>query len=107
MTFEELLQLMRSTGIPFAAAGWAKRPKTGDYGTVAYRAFDPQFADDKVAYIEREATIVLQSRTDGEANAKLIEEKLHTMDDHITWWLESVDYDETTGLNVWIWGLLL
>lgn len=106
MTFDELLALMRSTGLPFAAAGWAEAPQS-DYGTVAYRAFDPQFADNKVVYIEREATIVLQSRRGGEASAKLIEDKLHNMDDHITWWLESVDYDETTGLNVWSWGLLL
>lgn len=106
MTFEELLALMRSTGIPFAAAGWAEAPEN-DYGTVAYRAFDPQFADDKVVYIEREATVVLRSRTSGEASAKLIETKLHSVDERITWWLESVDYSPETGHNVWIWGMLL
>lgn len=106
MSFDELLALMRSTGLPFAAAGWSKPPET-DYGTVAYRAFDPQFADNKVVYIEREATVVLQSSDSGEESAKVIETALHSMDDHITWWLESVDYSEETGKNVWIWGLLL
>lgn len=106
MTFEELLALMRSTGLPFAAAGWAQPPES-DYGTVAYRAFDPQFADGKVVYIEREATVVLQSRDSGEASARLIEAKMHTVDETVTWWLESVDYSKETGHNVWIWGLLL
>lgn len=106
MSFEELLALMRETGIPFAAAGWSKTPES-DYGTVSYRAFDPQFADDKVVYIEREATVVLQSRDSGEASAKLIEAKLHSVDDEVTWWLESADYDESTKKTVWIWGLLL
>lgn len=106
MTFEEMLELMRSTGIPFAAAGWSKEPES-DYGTVKYRAFDPQFANDKVVYIEQEATVTLQSRDSGESSAKLIEEKLHTVDETVTWWLESVDYDDDTGKSVWIWAMLL
>lgn len=106
MTFDELLALMRSTGLPFAAAGWATAPE-GDYGTIAYRAFDPQFADDRVVYIEREATVVLQAAGDGEQSAALIQTALHTVDGTVTWWLESVDYSEETGHNVWIWGLLL
>lgn len=106
MSLNELVDLLRSTGIPFQPAGWAKPPKT-DYGTVAYRAFDPQFADDKVVYIEREATVVLQSNDSGEASAKLIETALRSVEDNVTWWLESVDYSEDTHKNVWIWGLLL
>ena len=107
MSFEELLELMRSTGIAFAAAGWAKPPETGDYGTVRYRAFDPQFADDKVVYIERTAEVMMESRDSGEESAKLIEAKLHTVDETVTWWLENVDYDEETGLSVWEWAMLL
>lgn len=107
MSFNELLELMRSTGLPFVAAAWSEPPETGDYGTVRYRAFDPQFADDKVVYIERTASVVLESRDSGEASAKLIERKLHTVDDTVTWWLESVDYDEETGLSVWEWAMLL
>lgn len=107
MSFNELLELMRSTGIAFVAAGWAKPPETGDYGTVRYRAFDPQFSDDKVVYIEQTAEVRLESRDSGEASAKLIEEKLHTVDDTVTWWLENVDYDEETGLSVWEWAMLL
>lgn len=107
MSFDELLELMRSTGLAFAAAGWATPPETGDYGTVRYRAFDPQFADDKVVYIERTAEVRLESRDSGEDSAKLIEAKLHTVDDDVTWWLESADYDEDTGLSVWEWAMLL
>lgn len=107
MTFEELLELMRSTGIPFAAAGWAQAPETGDYGTVAYRAFDPQFADDKVVYLERTAIVRMESRDSGEASAKLIQAALHSRDDDLTWWMESVDYDEDSGLSVWEWAMLL
>lgn len=107
MSFDELLELMRSTGIAFIAAGWATPPETGDYGTVRYRVFDPQFADDKVVYIERTAEVRLESRDSGEASAKLIEAKLHTVDETVTWWLESVDYDEETGLSVWEWAMLL
>lgn len=106
MSFDELLELMRKTGLPFAAAGWSKQPE-GDYGTLSYRAFDPQFADDKVVYIEREATVVLQSCDSGEESAKLIETALRTVERSVTWWLESVDYSEETGRCVWIWGLLL
>lgn len=107
MSFDELLELMRSTGIAFAAAGWAEPPETGDYGTVRYRAFEPQFADDKVVYIERTAEVRLESRDSGEASAKMIEAKLHTVDDTVTWWLESADYDEETGLSIWEWAMLL
>ena len=107
MSFEELLELMRSTGIPFAAAGWAEVPEKGDYGTVAYRAFDPQFADDKVVYLERTAIVRLESRDSGEASAKLIQDALHSRDNCLTWWLELVEYDEDTGLSVWEWAMLL
>lgn len=106
MSLEELLELLRSTGIPFAEAGWDEAPDC-DYGTVRYRAFDPQFADDKVVYIEQEATVILQSRGKGENSKKLIQEKLRTVEDTVTWWLESVDYSTNTGHNVWIWGILL
>lgn len=107
MSFEELLELMRSTGIPFVAAGWAKVPEKGDYGTVAYRAFDPQFADDKVVYLERTAIVRLESRDSGEASAKLIQDALHSRDNELTWWLEVAEYDEETGLSVWEWAMLL
>ena len=107
MSFEELLELMRSTGIPFAAAGWAKAPEKGDYGTVAYRAFDPKFADDKVVYLERTAIVRLESRDSGENSAKVIQDALHSRDNDLTWWLEVAEYDEDTGLSVWEWAMLL
>lgn len=104
MTFDELLALMKSTGIPFAAAGWAKQPK-GDYGTVSYRAFEPLFADDTLVSIQSEAMVVLQSRGNGEASAEKIQEKLRASG--LTWWLESVDYNNETGLTVWQWAMML
>lgn len=107
MSLEELMELMRSTGIPFVVAGWAQKPETGDYGTVAYRAFDPRFADDKVVYLERTAIVRMESRDSGEASAQLIQAALHSRDNDLTWWLETADYDEDTGLSVWEWAMLL
>jgi hypothetical protein len=104
MTFDELLALMKSTDIPFAAAGWAKPPK-GDFGTVSYRAFEPLFADDRLVSIQSEAVIVLQSRDNGEDSAAKIQQKLRIAP--ITWWLEAVEYDEATGMTVWQWAAML
>ena len=104
MTFDELLALLKSTDIPFAAGGWAKQPK-GDFGTVSYRAFEPLFADDRLVSIQNEAVIVLQSRDNGEDSAAKIQQKLRSAS--ITWWLEAVEYDENTQLTVWQWALML
>lgn len=104
MTFDELLRAMKATGIPFAAAGWAKAPK-GDYGTVSYRAFEPLFADDTLVSIQSEAMVVLHSPGNGEASAERIQQKLR--ETGITWWLESVDYNNDTGFTVWQWAMML
>lgn len=104
MTFDELLGELKTCGVPVAAPAWAETPK-GDYATLSYRAFDPLFADDAMVNITQEATVRLYSPGSGEESAKLIQQKLGSLD--LTWWLETVDYDEDQRKSIWIWAMLL
>lgn len=105
MTFDELLAMLKETGVPFAAAAWAEAPP-GDHAVLRYRAFDPIFADNQVAAITQEATVLLYSSGSGEESARLIQQKLGE-EPELTWWLESVDYDEDLRKSVWVWAMLL
>ena len=104
MTFDELLALLKSTGVLFAAAGWETEPAE-DHGVLRYNAFDPLFADDKVVAMTKEAVIILTSAGSGEESAAKITAALNSTD--ITYWLESVDYNEDTRQNEWVWAAML
>lgn len=104
MTFDELLELLKSTGVLFAAAGWETEPDE-DFGILRYNAFDPLFADDKVVDMMKEASIILCSAGSGEESAAKIAAALNATD--LTWWLQSVDYNEDTRKNEWVWAAVL
>lgn len=106
MLFDDLVDALKKTGIPFEKYGWRERPK-GDYGQIALDGTaDAVFADGQLSDRAVEGTIDLFTSRESRDKARLVESVLNQMDG-VAWYLESNRYERGTQLlhREWVFSL--
>lgn len=97
----DLLTLLLSTGLEFAAWGWAKAP-AGDYGVVTLNTPETLGADSRNAETVERYYVDYFTRSSGETARAAIEAKLKTMKAS-EWRLNSVQFEEETDFVHFEW----
>ena len=100
--FEQLLALLQATEIPFAAYGWDNAP-SGMYGVVSLDSGAGTLAgDQKIIAQAVEGTVDLYLRDISTTNPKTVQGVLNDLDG-CAWRLNSIQYEDETGLIHWEW----
>ena len=103
--FEELLEQLQATGIPFEAYAWEVAPKT-DYGVISLvGGGDHFFGDNGLEEQAVEGTVDLFIRSHLTTKAKTVQDTLRTSG--VAWRLDSVQYETETRLVHWSWDFSL
>ncbi len=101
--YDNLLQALKDTGIPFAEDGWSVAPKNQSYGVCSIEMqFDSQWADGHMQEQGIEGSIDLYSVGNGIAEARLIQQALNGADG-VSWEFSSRQMEFDTGLVHWEW----
>lgn len=103
MTYSEVINALKATGIPFQEAAWRNADKLADdYGVYALDNDSSLLADDKHAERLFEGTVDYFARkTSGRINAAKIEKALDSVD--VPWYLNSTQYENDTGYTHYEW----
>lgn len=98
---ENLENALRGTGLAFAHFGWSKAP-AGDYGVYAEDGSNDLEAGDEHAEKALTGTVDYFTRDASGACKDVIEAALESSG---CWWaLESIQYEDDTGLIHWEWS---
>lgn len=104
MTYSEVINALKATGIPFQEAAWRNAEKLADdYGVYALDDDNSLIADGKHAERFFEGTIDYFARkTNGRINAAKIEKALDNVD--VPWYLNGTpQYENDTGYTHYEW----
>lgn len=98
--FDELLEALRSTGIPFAAYAWNVAPQA-PYGIVSLEGAGYSVgADDEIAHLALRGTIDLFLNGPDVTPASDVMQILNGL---VAWRLNTVQFEEDTRLVHWEW----
>lgn len=99
--FERLLEELRKTGIAFERTAWATAPGT-DYGVAALDGGgDTVWADDAMQEQALSGTVDLFTRDEGYPQMFAVQEALNRSG--VSWRINSIQYEEGTGLMHYEW----
>ena len=99
--FDELMERLNNTGIPFRESGWAVAPAT-DYGVIDIDGGGAsEWADDRIVNQAVQGTIDLYTRGAGRAQMKTVQEALNEAG--VSWRFNSCQYEEDTKLMHYEW----
>ncbi|MBQ9325171.1 MAG: hypothetical protein IJ246_05315 [Clostridia bacterium] len=97
--FEELLEKLRATGIPFEAYEWTPAPAY-DYGTLSIDGgADMLYSDNGDEEHAVSGTVDLYVHSASTTNPRLVQQAMHG----ISWRLSSVQYEAETRIVHWEW----
>lgn len=100
--FEQLLEALRGTGIPFVAYGWDNAP-SGIYGVISLDSGAGTIAgDQKIIQQAVEGTVDLYLQEIGTRYPQTIQSVLNDFEG-CAWYLNSVQYENETHLVHWEW----
>lgn len=100
--YDELVNALKLTGIPFAEYAWDTRPD-GAFGVIAIDGeADSLQADDHMVNQAPQGTVDLFTPDSDRDQMALIQETLNSFDG-CAWYLNSVQYEDETRLLHWEW----
>ena len=99
--FERLLQLLRGTGIPFAAYQWDKAPEGTSYGVIALEGQqDSVPGDNMIQHQSIRGSIDLFVPGISTDDARTVQDVINGV---VAWRLNSVQFEDETGLVHYEW----
>lgn len=103
--YEQLLEKLKATGIPFEDGGWSVAPAS-DYGTAALDGSGAAlWADDAMQEQAVSGTVHLFTRDAGRKQMQTVQAALNSAG--VSWRLNSIQYEEGTRLthHEWVFEL--
>lgn len=98
--FEAILAALQSTLIPFAAYGWDHAP-AGTYGVVSLEGQEESLpGDDRINAQSIRGSIDLYVKGVGTDAPQAVQDAINGV---VAWRLNSVQYEDDTGLVHWEW----
>lgn len=99
--YEQLLEKLRETGIPFEDGGWSVAPGT-DYGTARLDGqADALYADNAMQEQALAGSVHLFTKGKGRTQMAAVQEALNKAG--VCWRLNSVQFEESTRLTHFEW----
>ena len=99
--FEDLLDLLNTTKIPFVAYRWDQRPESGAYGTAQIEGgADSVSGDGMILHQGIRASVDLYDPSPGTENADKVQDALNGV---VSWRLNSVQYEDDPPLVHYEW----
>lgn len=99
--FETLLQLLKATEIPFAAYGWDKSPHGVSYGVISLEGQEESLAgDNRIQQQAIRGSIDLFVPGVSTVDAEKVQ---NAINGYVAWRLNSVQYENDTGLVHYEW----
>lgn len=98
--FETLLALLQATRIPFAAYAWDRAPEP-PYGVISLEGQEESDAgDDRITHQALRGSIDLFVAGGSSQDPKTVQDAINGI---VPWRLNSVQYEDDTGLVHWEW----
>lgn len=102
MLYQQLIEALQASGIPFAEVSWDQRPDT-NYGVIAIDgAADTLAADQQIVNQAPQGTVDLYTRSNDRADMQTVQDILNGFDG-CAWYLNSMQYEDNERLIHWEW----